>query len=266
VAHEMAVTARHGSSSGRAEPTRHADIPRTDRRAWLAEHSAETVAQFDAGAATYNHDAGPITSTQREFVGRLIASTPPGGRILDAAAGTGRYFGMVLASGRQVVGVDASRGMLVQARARYASVPLYGRDLLGLAFDGEFDAVMCTDALEFVPPEHWPTVLANLHRAVRPGGLLYLTVAQFCEDCKVEAFEEARAAGLPVVPGEYVEGRYHFFPPARWVADRLAAEGLEIVAEARSVEGDYNEDHLLLRARSASFQAPLGPRQGPEAR
>jgi hypothetical protein len=30
--------------------------------------------------------------------------------------------------------------------------------------------------MENVPPEQWPLVLANLHRAVRPGGVMYLTV------------------------------------------------------------------------------------------
>jgi len=46
---------------------------------------------------------------------------------------------------------------------------------LDLAYAREFDAVMTVDAMENVPPEEWPLVLANLHRAVRPGGYLYLT-------------------------------------------------------------------------------------------
>ena len=38
------------------------------------------------------------------------------------------------------------------------------------------EAVLCIDALEMLPPEDWPLVLANLRRAVKPGGLLHLTV------------------------------------------------------------------------------------------
>ena len=34
------------------------------------------------------------------------------------------------------------------------------------------------EAMQHIPPEDWPGVLANLHRAVRPGGLVYLTVQE----------------------------------------------------------------------------------------
>ena len=37
---------------------------------------------------------------------------------------------------------------------------------------------MTIDAMENVTPEDWPPVLANLRRAVRPGGHLYLTVEE----------------------------------------------------------------------------------------
>jgi len=64
--------------------------------------------------------------------------------------------------------------------------------------------------------------------------------------------DKETVAGLPVVPGEYlVPGddklQYRFYPPAYWEADRLADAGFEIVEEARSVEGEYREWHLLLR-------------------
>ena len=32
--------------------------------------------------------------------------------------------------------------------------------------------------MENVPPEDWPLVLANLHRAARPDGVMYLTVEE----------------------------------------------------------------------------------------
>ena len=76
--------------------------------------------------------------------------------MLDAACGTGKYFGMVLEAGRRVVGNDQSAGMLARARARFPAVPLERVGLQELAFNGEFDAVMCIDAMENVPPEDWP--------------------------------------------------------------------------------------------------------------
>ena len=83
------------------------------------------------------------------------------------ACGTGKYFAMVLDAGRRVVGTDQSTGMLARARARFPAVPLERVGLQELDFEAEFDAVMCIDAMENVPPEDWPTVVGNLRRALR---------------------------------------------------------------------------------------------------
>src|SRR5215217_6460794 len=103
---------------------------------------------------------------------------PGCGSGLDAACGTGKYFAMVQDAGRRVVGTDQSTGMLGRARARFPAVPLERVGLQELDFAAEFDAVMCVDAMENVPPEDWPKVVGNLARALRPGGQLYLTVEE----------------------------------------------------------------------------------------
>ena len=45
-----------------------------------------------------------------------------------------------------------------------------------LPYVGEYDAVVTIYAMGNVPPEDWPLVLANLHRATCSGGLFDLTV------------------------------------------------------------------------------------------
>jgi ubiquinone/menaquinone biosynthesis C-methylase UbiE len=175
----------------------------------------------------------------------------PAGTVLDAACGTGKYFAMVLDAGRRVVGTDQSTGMLARARARFPAVALERVGLQELAFDGEFDAVMCIDAMENIPPEDWPRVLAGLRRALRPGGRLYLTVEE-PDPADLERVQaEAVARGLPVVPGEMAEegAGYHFYPSRQQVAGWLEEAGLVVEAEARSDEGDgYGYLHLLTRA------------------
>ena len=95
-----------------------------------------------------------------------------------------------------------SAGMLAQAQAKHPDVVLEKVGLRELDFDGAFDAAMCIDAMEFVSPEDWPRVLANLHRAVRGNGLVYLTVEQIDPAEIASVFAEATAEGLPVVHGE----------------------------------------------------------------
>ena len=220
-----------------------------DRGEWLRERRRVTTERFDTlHAATYDQQEWAVISpTHRRFVDRLIDRCPPGGRILDAACGTGKYFGMVLDAGRRVVGTDQSAGMLAQARAKHPDVPTETVGLQELAFDGEFDAVMCVDAMENVFPEDWPPVLANLRRALRPGGLLYLTVELIDERELERAFAEAAASGLPVVRGEHTSrgGGYHYYPSLEQVAAWVREAGLEALEDGQG--DDYY--HLLASGR-----------------
>jgi SAM-dependent methyltransferase len=223
-----------------------------DRATWLAQRRAATVAIYDAEAPTYDENPYPRTSHER-FVALLLETCPPEGMVLDAPCGTGRYFGQVAASGRRVIGLDQSSGMLERARARGIAIELRQLGLQELGFDREFDGSMTIDAMENVPPEDWPRVLANLHRAVRPGGHLYLTVEEAAEAEVEAAFRALQGRGEPAVRGEVVEGDvagYHYYPGRDRVLGWLEAERLDLVEEAFDDEGDWGYRHLLLRERS----------------
>ena len=212
-----------------------------DRQRWLAERRQTAEERHDTiHAFTYDEHYGEIGPTHRRFVTDLVEGCPPGGTVLDAACGTGKYFAMVLDAGRRVVGTDQSTGMLARARGRFPAVPLERVGLQELAFDGEFDAVMCIDAMENIPPEDWPRVLAGLRRALRPDGRLYLTVEE-PDPADLERVQaEAVARGLPVVPGEMAEegAGYHYYPSRQQVAGWLEEAALVVEAEAGSDEGD----------------------------
>jgi SAM-dependent methyltransferase len=220
-----------------------------DRGKWLRERRRVATERYDTlHAATYDQQEWAVISpTHQRFVDQLIQRCPPGGRILDAACGTGKYFGMVLDTGRRVVGTDQSAGMLAQARAKHPEVPTEQVGLQELAFDAEFDAVMCVDAMEQVFPEDWPLVLANLRRALRPGGHLYLTVELIDEQELERAFAEAAASGLPVVRGELTSpgGGYHYYPSLDQVAAWVRDAGLESLEDG--VGDEYY--HLLASGR-----------------
>ena len=147
-----------------------------DRGAWLANLRRVDEQQEDALAADFDAHFGEIEDDHRGFVERFLQLLPAAGRVLDAACGTGKYFPMVLASDRRLLGVDHAGGHLTIAAAKFPQVPTDKHDLQDLPYRDEFDGVMCVDAMEFVPPEDWPPVLERFRRALRPGGWLYLTV------------------------------------------------------------------------------------------
>jgi SAM-dependent methyltransferase len=219
-----------------------------DRRAWLAERRAAVVASYDAEAPTFDEHPYPA-ETQGTWVARLLHLIPTGGVVLDAPCGTGRYFSMVAAAGHRVAGVDGSAGMLAQARARGIAFSLEQMFLQDLPYLHEFDAVMTIDAMENVPPEDWPLVLANLHRAVRPGGSLYMTVEEADESEVERAFEVLSGRGLPAVRGEVAEGDvagYHYYPGRDRVVDWFQTEGLVVLDEGFRQEDGWGYRHFLL--------------------
>jgi SAM-dependent methyltransferase len=154
---------------------------------------------------------------------------------------------LVLGAGRSVVGVDQSAGMLGKARAKHPDVVVERRGLQELEFAGDFDAAMCVDSMEYVFPEDWSVVLSNLRRAVRAGGLVYLTIEQIDPAEIATVYEEAKADGLPVVHGENIRrgGGYHYYPTSDRVADWLAEAGLHVIDEGISRASNYAYYHVL---------------------
>lgn len=100
---------------------------------------------------------------------------------LDVATGTGRLPLAMLRHGHfqgRVIGVDLSRKMLGKAAAKLDGqqhrVSLVWSPAENLPFlDNSFDVVTCLEALEFMTAPG--SVLRELARVLRPGGLLLIT-------------------------------------------------------------------------------------------
>lgn len=217
-----------------------------DRTTWLTQRRAAVHAAYDAEADTY--DEYP-NDAQRQWVGRLLATCPPGGVVLDAPCGTGRYFPLVAATGRTVVGADQSAGMLRAAARRDVATALHQIGLQELSFVAMFDAAVTIDSMENVPPEDWPLVFANLYRAIRPGSRLYMTVEETTDEEVDRAYSELTAQRLPAVRGEVVEGDvagYHYYPGRAKVMQWLTETGWDVEDEGYTQEDGWGYRHLLL--------------------
>ena len=132
--------------------------------------------QFDADTARRIESLYHIrdAARRRELVREALGAVR-GDRILDIGCGPGFYcleLSEIVGSSGSVLGVDSSPAMLQLARARCA-----GRDNVGLiegeatalpVESGTFDGAVCVQVLEYVPDVD--AALAELHRAVRPGG------------------------------------------------------------------------------------------------
>jgi SAM-dependent methyltransferase len=220
-----------------------------DRDAWLAEMRRKSELKYDTiWAPHYGEKFGVYpNATHLQFLQKFMRLLPGQSMILDAACGAGRYFPLLLQTGRIVTGVDQSRGMLERARSRYPNVKLEKIRLQELPYRDIFDGAICMDAMENICPEDWPLVLGNLCRAVKPRGFLYFTV-EMLDDLNIKkAYLQAKKAGLPVILGEWPdETCYHYYPSLQLVRGWILQAGLEIMEET---EGDGYHHFIVRRAK-----------------
>ena len=205
-----------------------------DRANWLKEKRRLAEQRMDTlFAPTYDEHWGScIDATHLRCLDRFLSLCPPGCLILDAACGTGKYWSLILATGRRVFGTDQSRAMLARAREKLPNVPTEKVGLQELDYIEAFDAALCIDAMENIPQEDWPLVLSNCHRATKPDGHFYFTVELAAEEEVERAFVAGQELGLPVVHGEWAhEGGYHCYPRVEQVREWLRLARFRLVEE-----------------------------------
>jgi SAM-dependent methyltransferase/putative flippase GtrA len=111
----------------------------------------------------------------REFAGRLGHLPRP--RVLEIGCGTGYVLHGLAAKGvYDLTGAEVHIAGLLQARRRLPSVEFVQADARDLPYEAAFDAVGAFDVIEHISEDE--QVLMSVHRALKPGGLLFLTVPQ----------------------------------------------------------------------------------------
>ena len=128
-----------------------------------------------------------------KLAGEMLAllDAKPGERIVDLGSGTGHLTRQLAERGAEVVGVDASREMIAEARRLHPGLRFEIAD--GRSFDvGEsFDAVFSNAALHWMPEQE--RVFARVFAHLRPGGRF---VFEMGGDRNVLAIREAIAHAL----------------------------------------------------------------------
>jgi ubiquinone/menaquinone biosynthesis C-methylase UbiE len=131
-------------------------------------------AEFNDPRLIEVYDAECPWSRDDDFFASVVSQTP-GARVLDLGCGTGRLALGLAAAGHQVTGIDPARASLAVAKAKPGAdqvtwIEGTSTDLPEAAFEV---AVMTSHVAQFfVTAESWQAALADLRRALVPGGRL----------------------------------------------------------------------------------------------
>jgi ubiquinone/menaquinone biosynthesis C-methylase UbiE len=134
----------------------------------------EGVNLFDRMRPAYQKWAEPVT---RVFARTVLerADLNPGARVLDVCAGTGSLALQAAKDGLQVTAIDnapVTTAHLAEQLLPYPGCTADVMDALQMHWDkGQFDAAFSVLGVIFLGPQV-PTVLADMRRAVRPGGVV----------------------------------------------------------------------------------------------
>jgi SAM-dependent methyltransferase len=208
--------------------------------------AGEPIREVDPGAGyrawsdSYDEPGNPIVALEQPVLWSLLESLAPG-RALDAACGTGRHAGRLVALGHDVVGVDLTPEMLERAAVNVPAAEFLEGDLRGLPVGGEqFDVVVCGLALSHVAD--LAAGVAELARVLRAGGHMVISV--------LHPFQAYLGWHAPFMDAQGDRGfvREHAHGHADYLA-AFDAAGLEL---QRCVEPSLTPD--LVRAKQRAFR------------
>ncbi|AVH94452.1 class I SAM-dependent methyltransferase [Streptomyces sp. WAC00288] len=213
----------------------------------MVEHDAPgaTRAAYDAVAATYEElfrDSLRDSPLDRAMLGVFAEAVRAdgAGRVADLGCGPGHVTAHLDGLGLSAFGVDASPAMIELARRAHPHLRFDVGSMAALDIaDGALDGVLSRWSVIHLPPGELPSVLAEFHRVLAPGGHLLI------------AFSGSEGPAHPTQVFDHTVA-----PAYRWWPDHLAATLREsgLAETARMVRKpqpadrrQFQEIHLLAR-------------------
>ena len=141
----------------------------------LDEIEQATVGHYQASAdsfwqGTRDHD---VSQNIAAFLGHLPADESLD--ILDLGCGPGRDLITFASLGHRAIGLDGSRAFVEMAR-QHSGCEVWQQQFLSLQLDEScFDGIYANASLFHVPSQELPGVLSQCHRALRTGGILFMS-------------------------------------------------------------------------------------------
>jgi SAM-dependent methyltransferase len=136
----------------------------------ISRRTLDSYAQRAEGfwEGTRHHDVSENVAALLQGIG-----APPPFTILDLGCGPGRDLITFSGLGHRAIGLEATPVFAAMAR-KLSGCEVWEQDFLSLGLpDALFDGVFANASLFHVPKQELPRVLRELHRTLKPGGVLF---------------------------------------------------------------------------------------------
>jgi SAM-dependent methyltransferase len=136
--------------------------------------SYDTVAADYARLVKDPAELDPVSRAMLSAFAELVRPPHPG-PVADLGCGPGKVTAHLAALGVPAFGVDVSPEMVGLARAAYPDLRFTVGSMTALEIgSGELGGILAYYATHHTPPQWLPTVYAEFHRTLAPGGRLML--------------------------------------------------------------------------------------------
>jgi len=186
----------------------------------VSDRLSVTRESYDRLAEAYvEHVAGELAGKplDRHLLNRFAEEVRGRGRTADLGCGPGHVAKYLSEAGAEVFGIDFSPAMVREARSLHPGIEFRVGDMRALDLaDGELAGILAFYSLIHFDDRELVTVVAEMHRVLRPGGVLLAAFHVGEETLHVEELW-----GTPVGLD------FRFFPSGR-VALRLEKAGFDV--------------------------------------
>ena len=174
---------------------------------------------------------------EQKFLDGMLRRLPAQAAVLDLGCGPGiPYDQYLVEKGCDLTGVDFCRRHLELARQNVPRAAFIEGDFTALGFaPASFDAVVSFYAVFHVPRAEHQALFDGIHRLLKPGGLVLLTLGT-----RDSAYgEETDWLGAPMA--------WSMFTPEAY-KKMLAASGFDLINEAFEGQPEDGEHHFWVLA------------------
>lgn len=135
----------------------------------------DTIRYYDQNADDFI--AGTLQADMSEARNRFLGLLQPGALILDLGCGSGRDSMAFLEQGYQVEAIDGSKE-LCTAASRLTGLNVCHQTFDQLQEIEKYDGIWACASLLHVPKSEMPSILVHIKAALKPHGILYISVKE----------------------------------------------------------------------------------------